>query len=219
MKIGKIGNRRQMILLGVLGGILVLALVKWGGSSAKTPVAAPPSASRQISVDGAEVGAARPRIRSGEKAVSPEDVPVLTVRDLEPARPQGGRRARGTSSISASRRLRLCRLPHRRPASAACREPELRRPDAASAADADTPSAGNPFQVHRDLRPEAIARSPSSSSRTRPSTPARETWSSTASSCVAWGMNRSTSVSWGRGPTRGASGSRHETKPELRAER
>jgi len=88
----KLGSRRQAILLGALGVVLLLAVVRWrpGGDAAAPPPSstAARSASSRPSGGGDLSGeeapsAPRPR-RSSVKEVNPDDVPVISVKDLAP---------------------------------------------------------------------------------------------------------------------------------------
>ncbi len=89
MKVKKVGTRQQLILLALLAGVLILALVKWGGGSG-APVPKPSAKAGRPDLVEEKPAALRPRALSGEKPVSPEDVPMIRIQDLEPVR---GRRA------------------------------------------------------------------------------------------------------------------------------
>lgn len=80
-----VGSRKQAVLLGVLGIVLVLAVVKWRpGGGASPPAAGPPGApgsrpGAQAALE--ETGSARgarPRVRE----VSPDEVPILSPEDF-----------------------------------------------------------------------------------------------------------------------------------------
>ncbi len=92
MKIGTLGTRRQFILLTILAAVLVLAVVKWRGGG-RSPGPGPRPA---VAADGLEETPSpsfvRPRGRQ-EKTVSPDDVPIISPRDLEP--PRGVRNSQG----------------------------------------------------------------------------------------------------------------------------
>lgn len=82
-------TRRQLYLLAVLATVLILAVVRWGGkgsASAPAPAAAPAAAGNPE--EDKTAAGARPRA-SREKKVSPEDVPIVTIQDLEPPRSRG----------------------------------------------------------------------------------------------------------------------------------
>ena len=67
MKVKKIGTRRQLILLGLLAGILILALVKWGGGGAPAPRPLASAGRPDLAED--KPAASRPRARSAEKTI------------------------------------------------------------------------------------------------------------------------------------------------------
>jgi hypothetical protein len=86
MKKPSAGTRRQLYLLGALAVLLILAVVKWGGSA---PSDAPtgPAASVSHTAGGADVDRPSPRIRpraSAEKKGGPEEVPIVTKDMLNP---------------------------------------------------------------------------------------------------------------------------------------
>ncbi len=87
MKMPAIGTRRQIYLLTALGILLILAVVKWGGrGSAGAPA---PVSSARAGAPGLEEDrpAGRGRARAAqEKNVDPEDVPFVSVEDLNPPR-------------------------------------------------------------------------------------------------------------------------------------
>ena len=94
MKTPSPATRRQLYILAALAAVLILAVVKWGGkgssgaSSAARSRIAGPAAPAGIEED--RPAASRPRPRSGkEKSVSPEDVPFISVEDLNPPRARG----------------------------------------------------------------------------------------------------------------------------------
>ena len=87
MKAPSASTRRQVILLVSLAVVLVLAVVKWGGKgpgevATHSPSTTPTAAS---SIEG-DRPAVRPRGRAKEKRVAPEDVPIVTLEDLNPPR-------------------------------------------------------------------------------------------------------------------------------------
>jgi hypothetical protein len=94
MKTPSPATRRQLYILAALATVLILAVVKWGGkgssgasSEARSGVAAP-AATPGTGED--QPAASRPRPRQGkEKSVSPEDVPFISVEDLNPPRSRG----------------------------------------------------------------------------------------------------------------------------------
>jgi hypothetical protein len=95
----QLGSRRQAILLGALAVVLCLALVRWrpGGD---TPAAAAPAkvsaASRSAPARpfggdaSADDAPQAQRARRGAKEVNPDDVPVVSVADLDPAKEKAG---------------------------------------------------------------------------------------------------------------------------------
>jgi hypothetical protein len=92
MKTPTASTRRQLLLLSVLAGILVLAVVKWGGKG-PTRVAAGPAASAPGSAASSEEERPAPgaRVRaSREKKVEPADVPFIRVQDLNAPRGRRG---------------------------------------------------------------------------------------------------------------------------------
>ena len=90
----QLGSRRQAILLGALAVVLCLALVRWrpGGdapalaATAKSPTSrsAPPRPFSDPSGEDAPSPSARSK--RGVKEVNPDDVPVISVADLAPAK-------------------------------------------------------------------------------------------------------------------------------------
>jgi len=92
MKAPSPATRRQLYVLAALAVVLILAVVKWGakGSGGRSG----PASSRAAGPAGPEderVAASRPRSRAvRDKKVAPEDVPFVSVEDLNPPR---GRRA------------------------------------------------------------------------------------------------------------------------------
>ena len=88
MKAPSPATRRQLYMLAALAVVLILAVVKWGGKGSGD--AASPAPARATGTAGPEderVAAARPRPRAGrEKVVAPEDVPYVSVEDLNPPR-------------------------------------------------------------------------------------------------------------------------------------
>jgi hypothetical protein len=98
LKLPSAGTKRQALLFGALGVVLLLALVRWRpGKDAPAATSAPstavaaarPSAS---TADPESGGDSKSFIRGGRrpaaKEVSPDDVPPLSPKDLEP--PRGG---------------------------------------------------------------------------------------------------------------------------------
>ena len=86
MKMPAAGTRRQFYLLAALGTLLILAVVKWGGKGSAGP-AAPGSSSAGASMGEEQRTVARARARAPqEKKVAPEDVPFVSVDDLNPPR-------------------------------------------------------------------------------------------------------------------------------------
>jgi hypothetical protein len=89
----QLGSRRQAILLGSLAVVLCLALVRWRpGADAPAPAAtAKPAVSRPVPArpfgDSPGEDASSPsRPKRGAKEVNPDDVPVISVADLAPAK-------------------------------------------------------------------------------------------------------------------------------------
>ena len=92
MKMPATGTRRQIYLLAVLGTLLILAVVKWGGKGSAGPAgpaARGPSVPAGGSTGEEERTASRGRARGPqEKKVDPDDVPSISVDDLNPPRPR-----------------------------------------------------------------------------------------------------------------------------------
>lgn len=88
MKAPSARTRRQILLLATLGTLLILAVVKWGGrGSAQAP--GPSAAIRpgpSSSADEDRPGRPRARAPAQEKKVAPQDVPFVSVEDLNPPR-------------------------------------------------------------------------------------------------------------------------------------
>jgi len=95
MKAGTLGTRRQLFMLGILGAVLILALVKWGGRSS-APAVGPASAAATVaqSPEDDRPAARRPR-KAEKKEITWKDVEIVTVQDLEPPKsrraPEAGR--------------------------------------------------------------------------------------------------------------------------------
>lgn len=124
MKVPAIGTRRQALLFGVLALLLLFFVVKWRG---RDPAASPPPVAGPVASGGDEPRPAigrRPRPRAAE----PEDVPLITARDLEPLFGAGEGARGATCSTSESRRRgpRRSRRPRRR------RRPRLVSPDSSA---------------------------------------------------------------------------------------
>ena len=107
---GKMGSRRQAILLGVLAAVLALFVVRWRSSGSRsagiaTVRPATPGASTPTDI-AAEPAPARPRAGSSKKNVTAEDVPSISPEDLRPRPPH---------SVSTERDLFDLREPTRPP--------------------------------------------------------------------------------------------------------
>jgi hypothetical protein len=87
MKAPALGTRKQAILFGVLAILLLFAVVKWNGRD-KTPVL-PPSSSPEVVAVRREAPPSRGS-RSRVRTVGPDEIPLLTERDLDPRRGPGG---------------------------------------------------------------------------------------------------------------------------------
>jgi hypothetical protein len=101
----KLGTRRQALLLGILGLVLVLAVVRWtgGGGGARSG-----AASRRPATDPAAPEERSPlRGSRGVREVAPDEVPLLSPADLEPRK--------GTRDVETSRDLFDFREPTPRP--------------------------------------------------------------------------------------------------------
>ena len=85
MKAPALGTRRQALLFGTLVILLLFFVVKWSG---RDPAAAPTVATAPDSIEDPP----RPAIgrRPRPRAAEPEEVPLLTARDLEPLVGGGG---------------------------------------------------------------------------------------------------------------------------------
>lgn len=77
------GNRRQLAVLAVLAGVLILALVRSGRNEPQGPVRTG-RAVDATSIDG-DVRSNRPAPRSGGKNVSIDEIPLITRHDLDAA--------------------------------------------------------------------------------------------------------------------------------------
>lgn len=88
MKAPSPATRRQLYMLAALAAVLIMAVVKWGGKgSSDAPSPVPARASGPAGPEDERVAATRPRPRAGrEKVVAPEDVPYVSVEDLNPPR-------------------------------------------------------------------------------------------------------------------------------------
>ena len=80
---GKVGSRRQAILLVVLGLVLIGFVVRWNSSGSR-PAAPPPSSSRSLSDPTADSPAAGRSRGGSKKTVSVEDVQAISPEDLKP---------------------------------------------------------------------------------------------------------------------------------------
>jgi len=91
------GTKRQALLLGALGVVLLLALVRWRPGSdtpAQAPGRAPVAAAGRPSANAADADGGgdgratftRGNRRPASKEVSPDEVPELSVKDLGPVR-------------------------------------------------------------------------------------------------------------------------------------
>lgn len=105
MKLPSGGTKRQAILLGALGLVLLLALVRWrpggdapstGGRAAGGPggAAARPSASDPDAGGDTRSAFVRGAPRRSQKEVSPDEVPELSVKDLGPVKGSGAESGR-----------------------------------------------------------------------------------------------------------------------------
>jgi hypothetical protein len=98
LKLTSAGTRRQAVLLGALGAVLLLALVRWrpGGDAPAAPAGrgaglaeARPSGADPDGGGDARGSFVRGNPRRTQKEVSPDEVPPLSVKDLGPAKGQG----------------------------------------------------------------------------------------------------------------------------------
>lgn len=94
MKTPSPATRRQLYILAALGAVLILAVVKWGGkgssgaSRAAASRVAGPAAPANPEEERPAAVRARPR-PGNEKKVAPQDVPFISVEDLNPPRARG----------------------------------------------------------------------------------------------------------------------------------
>jgi hypothetical protein len=102
LKGGRIGSRREAILLGSLAVLLVLAVARWTSSGPKTP-----SGETQASATARSIGSRPAGGRQGASAASADAVPLLSPEDLRPRS--------GPSQGGTSRDLFDTREPTRRP--------------------------------------------------------------------------------------------------------
>jgi hypothetical protein len=84
MKVPALGTRKQAILFGSLAVLLLFAVVKWRGRDKTTAAPAPAAVAERREAPPARGG--RPRVRT----VGPEEIPLLTERDLDPRLRGGG---------------------------------------------------------------------------------------------------------------------------------
>jgi hypothetical protein len=86
----QIGTRRQLyILIGV--ALFLVGVIRWRSRPSAPEPVLPPGATRSAASpedDRPAPGAAVPRERGEAKKVSPEEVPIVTSKDLEPLRAQ-----------------------------------------------------------------------------------------------------------------------------------
>jgi hypothetical protein len=80
MKAPSLGTRRQAILFGALAVLLLFAVVKWSGRDKPASAPAPVSAAAAERREPPAVRSRKPRSR----AVAPDEIPLITARDLEP---------------------------------------------------------------------------------------------------------------------------------------
>ena len=104
-----IGTRRQALLLGALGIVLLFAVVRWRSSQPSTPTPTPATSARGVA-DGEGGGSPRaPAGRRGAAApVTADEVPLLSPGDLQPRTRQ--------ASVITDRDLFDLREPTQRPA-------------------------------------------------------------------------------------------------------
>lgn len=119
MKTPSPATRRQLYILAALGAVLILAVVKWGGkgSSGTSQTAE----TRRAGPEGPEdARPAAPRTRppaardKDKKVVAPEDVPFISIEDLNP--PRGRRTAEPGRNIFDHREPTLTPPPTPTPA-------------------------------------------------------------------------------------------------------
>ena len=83
-----LGSKRQAMLLGALAVVLLLAVVRWrsgGGGRAGSPDgSATGHSSRVGDADGADAASPARGRRPATREVSPDEVPILSVKDLGP---------------------------------------------------------------------------------------------------------------------------------------
>ena len=86
MKAPALGTRKQAILFGALAVVLLFAVVKWSSrdKTPATPVPAPVAVAERRAAPPARGGRARAR------TPAPDEIPLLTERDLDPRLPGGG---------------------------------------------------------------------------------------------------------------------------------
>jgi hypothetical protein len=92
MKKPSAATRRQMYLLAALAVLLILAVVKWGGSRG-SDAPARPAVSVSPGAGGADGDQPSPRVRpraSAEKKIAPEEVPIVTKDMLNPVKARPG---------------------------------------------------------------------------------------------------------------------------------
>jgi hypothetical protein len=86
MKAATIGTRRQAILFGILALLLVFFVVRWRGKERPAAAPAPAAASPSEGTDSSAPRSRNPRARTP----APEEIPLLSERDLDPRPRIGG---------------------------------------------------------------------------------------------------------------------------------
>lgn len=86
MKAPALGTRKQAILFGLLALVLLFAVVKWRGREKTPPAPLPvaPAVAERPAAPPARGG------RSRNRAIAPDEIPLITARDLEPRLRAGG---------------------------------------------------------------------------------------------------------------------------------
>ena len=116
MKLTSGGTKRQAILLGALGVVLLLALVRWrpggGGDAPAVASARPPASAGRPSASATDAdggGDARSFVRGARrpaaKEISPDEVPPLSVKDLGPVKGSGTDSGRDLFSLREPTRV------------------------------------------------------------------------------------------------------------------
>ncbi len=85
-----VGSKKQGILLAILAAVLLLAVVRWRPGGAAPPASRVARPGADPIAEEAPATAARGGRRGAGKEVSPDEVPIISAKDLGPAPARGG---------------------------------------------------------------------------------------------------------------------------------